>query len=173
MQMDLSFYTRWKTDMSENAKKPQGLYFEEFEVGLELETRGRTITEADIVNFAGLSGDYNPMHTDASFAVSTPFGQRVAHGLLGLSVASGLSYQMGFLEGTVLAFTGLDWRFREPIRIGDTIRVQVKVTKLRAMKAAGGGLVSFEVKVVNQDNKVNQKGEWAILVASKPEAVSE
>jgi 3-hydroxybutyryl-CoA dehydratase len=159
--------------MSDNAKKPQGLYFEEFEVGLELETRGRTITEADIVNFAGLSGDFNPMHTDAAYAATTPFGHRVAHGLLGLSVASGLSYQMGFLEGTVLAFTGLEWKFREPILIGDTIRVQVKITNLRAMKAAGGGFVSFEVKVLNQNNKVTQKGEWTVLVASKPEAASE
>jgi 3-hydroxybutyryl-CoA dehydratase len=159
--------------MSENAKKPQGLYFEEFEVGLELETRGRTITEADIVNFAGLSGDFNPMHTNAAFAASTPFGQRVAHGLLGLSVASGLSYQMGFLEGTVLAFTGLEWKFREPVVIGDTIRVQIKITKLRPMKAAGGGFVSFDVKVLNQNDKVTQKGEWTVLVASKPEAATE
>ena len=159
--------------MSDNAKKPQGLFFEEFEVGLELETRGRTITEADIVNFAGLSGDYNPMHTNAAFAASTPFGQRVAHGLLGLSVASGLSYQMGFLEGTVLAFTGLEWKFREPILIGDTIHVQVKITNLRAMKAAGGGFVSFEVQVLNQNDKVTQKGEWTVLVASKPEAPGE
>jgi 3-hydroxybutyryl-CoA dehydratase len=153
--------------MTENVKKQKGLYFEEFEVGLELETRGRTITETDIVSFAGVSGDFNPMHTDAAYAAGTPFGQRVAHGLLGLSIASGLSYQMGFLEGTVLAFTGLDWKFREPIFIGDTIRVQVKVTKLRAMRAAGGGFVTFEVKAVNQDNKVTQKGEWTVLVASK------
>ena len=155
--------------MSENVRKQKGLYFEEFEVGLELETRGRTITEADIVNFAGLSGDFNPMHTDAAFAASTPFGQRVAHGLLGLSVASGLAYQMGFLEGTVLAFTGLEWKFRDPVFIGDTIRVTVKITNLRAMKAAGGGFVSFEVKVLNQNDKVTQKGEWTVLVASKPE----
>jgi 3-hydroxybutyryl-CoA dehydratase len=154
--------------MTENVKKQKGLYFEEFEVGLELETRGRTITETDIVSFAGVSGDFNPMHTDAAYAAGTPFGQRVAHGLLGLSIASGLSYQMGFLEGTVLAFTGLDWKFREPILIGDTIRVQVKITKLRAMQAAGGGFVTFEVKVVNQNKKVTQKGEWTILVASKP-----
>ncbi|RPI98063.1 MAG: dehydratase [Chloroflexi bacterium] len=154
--------------MAEDIRKQKGLYFEEFEVGMELETRGRTITETDIVNFAGVSGDYNPMHTDAAYAATTPFQQRVAHGLLGLSVASGLSYQMGFLEGTVLAFTGLEWKFREPILIGDTIRVQVKITNLRAMKAAGGGFVSFDIKVLNQNNKVTQKGEWTVLVASRP-----
>lgn len=154
--------------MAETIKKLKGLYFEEFEVGQELETRGRTITESDIVGFAGLSGDFNPMHTDAAYAAGTQFGQRVAHGLLGLSIASGLSYQMGFLEGTVLAFTGLEWKFREPILIGDTVRVQVKITKLRAMQAAGGGFVTFDVKVVNQNDKVTQKGEWTILVASQP-----
>jgi len=155
--------------MAETPQTQQGLYFEEFEEGLELETRGRTITEADIVNFAGLSGDYNPMHTNATFAAGTPFGKRVAHGLLGLSVASGLSYQMGFLEGTVLAFTGLEMKFREPVFIGDTIRVRVKVAKRREMKAAGGGFVTFDVRVLNQDDKITQKGEWTILVASKPE----
>lgn len=150
-------------------RRLRGLYFEQFEEGMALETQGRTITEADIVAFAGLSGDYNPMHTDATYAAGTQFGQRVAHGLLGLSVASGLSYQLGFLDGTVLAFTALEWKFRAPMFIGDTIRVQVKVTKKREMKAAGGGFVSFDVQVVNQDGKLTQKGEWTILVASQPE----
>ncbi len=109
------------------------------------------------------------MHTNAAFAEGTPFGKRVAHGLLGLSVASGLSYQMGFLEGTVIAFTGLEMKFREPVFIGDTIRVKVKVSKRREMKAAGGGFVTFDVRVLNQDDKITQKGEWTILVASKPE----
>jgi len=156
--------------MAQNDKSRRGLYFEEFEIGLALETQGRTITEADIVHFAGVSGDFNPMHTNATYAAGTQFGKRVAHGLLGLSVASGLAYQMGFLEGTVLAFTGLEWKFRAPIFIGDTIRVQVEVTKVREMKAAGGGFISFDLKVVNQDNTVTQKGEWTILVASKPPA---
>jgi acyl dehydratase len=154
--------------MTQNAKKQQGLYFEEFEVGMELETRGRTITETDIVNFAGLSGDFNPMHTNAVFAEQTQFGKRVAHGLLGLSIASGLAYQLGFMEGTVIAFTGLEWKFRAPVFIGDTIRAAVKVTKLREMTAAGGGFVTFDIRLVNQDGAVTQKGEWTVLVASKP-----
>ncbi len=156
--------------MSENLNSRRGLYFEEFEVGMELETRGRTVTETDIVSFAGLSGDFNPMHTDETYASTTQFGKRVAHGLLGLSIASGLAYQLGFLEGTVIAFTALEWKFRAPIVIGDTIRVQVKITKLREMAAAGGGFVSFEVKVVNQNSAVTQKGEWTVLVASRPAA---
>jgi 3-hydroxybutyryl-CoA dehydratase len=155
--------------MSEPIQKQQGLYFEEFGVGLSLETRGRTITETDVVNFAGLSGDFNPMHTNAEYSKNTPFGKRVSHGLLGLSIASGLSYQMGFMEGTVLAFTGVEWKFRAPIFIGDTIRVQATVKKVRAMKAAGGGFVTLDVKVLNQDDEVTQKGEWTVLMASKPE----
>jgi 3-hydroxybutyryl-CoA dehydratase len=159
--------------MAQTNSYQRGLYFEDFQEGMELETRGRTVTEADVVHFAGLSGDFNPMHTDATYGATTQFGQRVAHGLLGLSIASGLSYQMGFLEGTVLAWTSLEWKFREPVFIGDTLRVKVKITKLRAMRAAGGGFVSFDVKVVNQNDKVTQKGEWTVLVASKPESEAE
>ena len=83
--------------------------------------------------------------------------------------ASGLAYQMGFLDGTVIAFTSLEWKFRAPVFIGDTLRVQVKVTSRREMKQAGGGFVTFDVKIVNQDGTVTQKGEWTVLVASKPQ----
>ncbi len=155
--------------MTEQLRAQRGLYFEEFSEGMELETRGRTISESDIVNFAGLSGDFNPMHVDETYAQTTQFGRRVAHGLLGLSIASGLAYQMGFLDGTVIAFTGLEWKFRAPVFIGDTVRVQVKVVRLREMRQAGGGFVTFDVKLVNQNGTVTQKGEWTILVASKPE----
>jgi acyl dehydratase len=154
--------------MTENVRKQKGLYFEEFEVGMELETRGRTITETDIVNFAGLSGDFNPMHTDAAYAATTPFGQRVAHGLLGLSVASGLSYQMGFLEGTVLAFRSLEWKFSKPVLIGDTIRARVKIVELRELKRLGGGEVTFEILVLNQKDEIAHKGTWTVLVAGRP-----
>ena len=81
-----------------------GLYFEEFSVGQKIVTVGRTMTESDIVNFAGMSGDYNQIHTDEHFSKSTPFGKRVAHGLLALSIASGLAMRTGVLEGTVMAF---------------------------------------------------------------------
>ena len=154
--------------MADNVHRMQGLYFEEFEEGMALETRGRTITEADVVAFAGLSGDYNPMHTDDEYAKTTHFGARVSHGLLGLSIASGLSYQLGFMEGTVLAFTALEWKMRAPIYINETIRVQATVKKLREMKSAGGGFVTLDVKVLKQDDSVAQKGEWTVLIASRP-----
>ena len=147
-----------------------GYYFEEMEEKAKFTTRGRTITEADIVHFAGLSGDYNPLHTDAVFAAQSHFGQRVAHGALIFSIASGLAYSTGFMDGTVMAFTASDWKFGAPVMIGDTIRVEVTVGKKREAKAAGGGFVTFEVKVLNQADTTVQKGTWTVLVASQPEA---
>ena len=147
--------------------QPRGMYFEEFTAGTEVVTQGRTITEADIVNFAGLSGDYNTIHTDAEYAKTTPFGERIAHGLLGLSVATGLAAQMGFIEGTVIAFTGLEWKFKGAIKIGDTIHLVTKVTKTKAMKAAGGGFVVFDARVLNQRGETVQQGEWTLLMKSK------
>jgi len=148
---------------------PRGLYFEDYTPGQELTTPGRTMTEADIVAFAGLSGDFNPLHTDAEFARETAYGERIAHGLLGLAVASGLAAQAGFIEGTVLAFTGLDWRFKGPIRIGDTIHVRARVHRLRPMPSVGGGMVILEVSVLNQQDQVVQEGSWSLLVKSRPE----
>jgi acyl dehydratase len=147
--------------------RPRGLYFEEFKPDTEVVTAGRTITEADIVSFAGLSGDYTTIHTDAEYAKSTPFGERIAHGMLGLSVATGLATQFGLIEGTVIAFTGLNWKFKGPIKIGDTIHATVKVKQTKAMSAAGGGFVIFDVQVNNQRGETVQQGEWSMLVKSK------
>src|SRR3990172_4913854 len=95
-----------------------GLYFEEFEEGYNVVSPGRTITEHDVCAFAGLSGDYNQLHTDAEFCSGTAFGERIAHGMLGLSAATGLAARLGFLDGTALAFLALDWKFRGPILLG-------------------------------------------------------
>lgn len=149
--------------------RPRGYYFEEFSVGQEMESPGRTVTEADIVLFAGLSGDYNQLHTDAVYAEGTQYGRRIAHGLLGLSIASGLAARAGFIEGTALAFLGLDWRFKAPIHIGDTVSLVARVTRTRPMRSAGGGLVVFDVRLVNQDGRVTQQGEWSMLMCSRPE----
>ena len=100
---------------------PRGRYFEEFQVGDVVVSAGRTITEADIVAFAGLSGDYTQIHTDAEFSRQGMFGQRVAHGLLLLSIASGLTARLGLIEGTALAFRELTWKFSLPLFIGDSI----------------------------------------------------
>jgi acyl dehydratase len=143
------------------------MYFEEFEVGTEVVSPGRTVTETDIVTFAGLSGDYNPLHTDAEFAKGTLFGRRIAHGLLVLSIASGLADRLGFIEGTAMAFRELTWKFSQPVFIGDTLRVKARCKELKPMPRLGGGLVIFEVSMVNQEDRIVQKGQWQVLVANK------
>jgi acyl dehydratase len=144
----------------------RGLHFEEFEVGAAYTSPGRTVTETDVVAFAALSGDYNQLHTDAEFAKSTFFGARIAHGLLGLSVASGLGSRMGFLEGTALAFLSLTWKFSKPIFIGDTIALQAKVAKKRAVSSEAG-IVVFDCALLNQRDEVTQQGEWMVMVKRK------
>ena len=146
---------------------PRGLYFEDMEVGQSFTTARRTVTEADIVNFAGVSGDYNPLHMDAVLAAETQFGERIAHGLLGLSMASGQAFALGFLEGTIIAWTEISWKFRAPIFIGDTIHAETVVKKLREMPAVGGGFVTIDVKVVNQKGETTQKGSWTVIVRSR------
>lgn len=147
--------------------RARGMYFEEFVLGQEILSPARTVTETDVVQFAGLSGDYNVLHTDAEFAKSTPYGQRIAHGLLGLSLASGLAARAGFIEGTAQAFMGLNWKFKAPIFLGDTIRLLTKVSRLRPMPSMGGGLVVFELTVLNQRDETAQEGEWTLLVKSR------
>lgn len=146
----------------------RGLYFEEFEVGQRIISTGRTVTENDIVTFAGLSGDYNQIHTDSEFSKNTPFGQRVAHGLLGISIASGLAMRTGVLEGTVLAFREInEWKFSKPIFIGDTIHVVLEIKEVKALPRLGGGTVIIQLSVKNQHDETTMKGSWTVLVASK------
>lgn len=148
----------------------RGRYFEEIVVGEEIESAPRTITEADIMAFAELSGDMNPLHVDPDYARTTIFGERIAHGLLGLSVASGLAWQTGLMQGTAEAFIGMDWKFRAPIRIGDTIRVRMVATQKREMPHLKGGFVTISAVLLNQRDEVVQKGSWTVLVRSRPSA---
>lgn len=149
---------------------PRGMYFEEFEIGTEVVSPGRTITETDVVTFAGLSGDYTQLHTDEEFAKGTLFGRRIAHGALVLSIATGLAARLGFIEGTALAFRELTWKYSQPVYLGDTIHLKARCKELKPMPRLGGGLVVFEAFVINQEGKIVQKGEWHILVASKETA---
>ena len=148
----------------------KGMWFEEFEVGQQIITPGRTITESDIVSFAGVSGDYNQIHTNAEFSQSTPFGQRVAHGLLGLSIASGLAMRTGVLEGTVIAFREINnWKFTNPVFIGDTIHAELNIMETKPIPRLKGGSLIIEIVVKNQRDEVTMKGAWTALVASQPE----
>jgi 3-hydroxybutyryl-CoA dehydratase len=147
----------------------RGQYFEEFEIGQKVTTAGRTISESDIFAFAGLSGDYNQIHTDAEFSKEAGFGQRVAHGLLGLSVASGLIMRSGVLEGTVMAFREINnWKFVNPIFIGDTIHVETEVVETKALPRIGGGSVVIKLDVKKQNDETVMRGTWTALIMSKP-----
>ena len=146
-----------------------GLYFEEFSVGQTVKTLSRTIGEDAINTFAGLTGDYNQIHTDAEFAKGTPFGQRIAHGLLGLSIATGLIMRTGMLEGTVIAFREIqEWKFVKPTFIGDTVHAVLTVTETKALPRIGGGALISQVELRNQKDETLQKVVLNLLVISKP-----
>lgn len=142
----------------------ESFYFEDFEEGREFMTRSRTITEADVVAFAGLSGDFNPLHTDEEFASKTMFGTRIAHGLLGLSIASGLINQMGIGEKTVMAFLGMTWNFKGALKFGDTITVHQRVAEKRETSKPDRGILRMAVSVINQNGEVVQEGEHTLMI---------
>jgi len=146
-----------------------GMYFEEFSVGKKIVTEDRIVTSDDIMKFANLTGDNNRIHTDEEFSKAGPFGKRVAHGLLGLSIASGLAWQTGILDGTVIAFREVnEWKFVKPIFIGDKVRAELNVAETKALPRIGGGSVMLEVELKNEKDEVCMKGSWNILVLSKP-----
>jgi 3-hydroxybutyryl-CoA dehydratase len=146
-------------------------YFDDVEVGQEWESLGRTITQADIVNFAGLSGDFNPIHTDHEFAKTTPFRQPIAHGLLTFAVSSGLGLM--FPPMRTLAFTAIrEWHFREPVFIGDTIHVRVKVDAKEERARGRRGLITWRRQILNQDGKVVQEGLTETMVEGRRSASS-
>jgi 3-hydroxybutyryl-CoA dehydratase len=146
-----------------------GIYFEEFSVGQKVVTEKRTMTENDIMTFAALSGDNNRIHTDPEFSKTTVFGRQVAHGLLGLAVASGLAWETGILDGTVIAFREInEWKFVKPVFIGDTIFVELVVRETKALPRIGGGSVTITLEVKNQNEEVCHRGVWTVLMMSKP-----
>ena len=139
-------------------------YFEDIRVGDQYVSPGRTVTEADIVAFAGLSGDYNILHTDAEYMRTSIFGERIAHGLLGLALQSGLGTRAMARPFATLAFLGLRWRFKAPIKIGDTIKVRLEVTDKRETSKPDRGIVVIQRSVLNQRGEVVQEGDTDIMV---------
>jgi len=146
---------------------PLRRWFEEIDVGEESESPGRTVTEADIVIFAGLSGDYNVLHTDAEFMKSSSFGERIAHGLLGLAIQSGLFTRAAIPYATLGGGT-LRWKFKGPIKIGDTIRVRARVTAKEDAPKVDRGLVTVQRQVLNQRDEIVQEGETDLVVQRRP-----
>jgi len=136
------------------------MYFEDFEVGMELVTPRRTITLTDIVNFASLSGDFNAPHCDHEFCKSQPYGEPIAHGPLVWAVAGGLSYASGINDGTIVAMLGVDaWRIHLPVKHGDTIHVVQRVASKRETSKPDKGIVEFEREIRNQRDEVVQSAK--------------
>lgn len=147
----------------------RGMYWEEWELGAEFESPARTVTEADIVHFAGISGDYNPLHIDEEFAKKTQFGTRIAHGPLVYAISAGLLFQLHLYDDTLIAFLGFDsLKFTKPVKAGDTIRAKIKVLEKRETKDPGRGVMKRELLVTNQRGEVVQEGIQAFLLKRKP-----
>jgi acyl dehydratase len=142
------------------------LYFDDVAIGQEWESPGRTLTEADIVNFAGLSGDFNPIHMDHEFAKSTPFRRPIAHGLLGIALGSGLGINSPPMR-TLAFMTIKEWHFREPIFVGDTIRIRSKVLEKEARSRGRRGVITWQRQIVNQEGRVVQEGATVTMVEGR------
>jgi acyl dehydratase len=142
----------------------RGLVFEEFVVGDVHRSKGRTVTEADIVAFAGLSGDFNPLHTDEEYAQGTPFRGRIAHGMLVQSIATGLANQTLVFDGTTAAVMEMVLRFRNPARAGDTLAIALTVSAKEAEPGPKRGWVRFATAITNQRAEVVCEGEWLLLM---------
>lgn len=150
----------------------QHLFFDDVEVGQEWTSLGRTLTESDIVNFAGLSGDFNPIHIDHEFAKTTPFRRPIAHGLLIWSISSGLGLHAPPMR-TVAFLSVREWHFREPVFVGDTIRMRSKVLEKEARSRGRRGVIAWGRQVVNQIGKVVQEGVTLTIVQGRASARDE
>jgi acyl dehydratase len=144
----------------------RGIYFDEFIPGQVYTTPTRTITETDVVLFAAMSGDMNELHTSETFAHDNAFGNRLAHGLLGLSISHGLMFRLGLFDGTGIAFLNVEsWKFTAPIFIGDTVKAVVIVQDKTASRSKQDrGIIKFLVQVVNQSGDTVQEGIQTIMI---------
>lgn len=146
----------------------KGKYFEEFAVGDIHETARRTVTEADVVTFAGVSGDFNPLHTDEIFGQqNTPFKTRIAHGMLVVSIATGLANQLGIFEGTSLALLSMTIKYTGAVMFGDTVRLVLKVTDKKESSKPDRGVVTFDCSVLNQRDEKVVETQWVVMLKRK------
>ena len=144
--------------------EPRGLYFEDFEEGMQLTTPARTITSTDIVNFCCLTGDFNEVHSNYEYARTTPFGEVIAHGPMVYGIAGGLQYASGINDGTLLALLGIDkWRLKAPVKHGDTVRMVQTVLSTRRTSKPDRGVVTLKREILNQRDEVVQEMEATIL----------
>lgn len=145
----------------------RGLTYDEFEIGTSYTSQARTVTEADVVNFAGLSGDFNPLHTDAEFGKTAPSGGRIAHGVLILAMATGMANWMGIFEGTTLALMEQVTRYKGAVKFGDTVHLEMQVAEKKLTSKPDRGVVKFATRVCNQRDELVIDGEWTLLMKTK------
>lgn len=147
-----------------------GLYFEDLHIGDVFVSSGRTVTETDVVGFAGISGDFNPIHVNTVSAAEGRYARRVAHGLLGMSIATGLLDRMAIFHSSMIAMLSVsDWSFRAPIFIGDTIRLELSIVSTRLTKRGNSGIVVRRLRILNQDDTIVQEGTITVMVACRPD----
>jgi acyl dehydratase len=145
-----------------------GLFVEDFQVGQKITTRGRTIGEGDVHLFAGLVGDFTPIHVDEEYSSKTRFGSRIAHGTLVMSMAIGQFSQMGVLDEGVIALLGLDFQFKGVVKLGDTITAHVTIKEARLSKSQkGAGVVAFAFDIVNQRGETVETGVMTVLMKAR------
>ncbi len=141
-----------------------GWYLEDFEIGTTYKSIARTITECDVVNFAGLSGDFNPLHMDDEYGRNVSiFKKRVAHGMLGPVLMTGMSNQTGMFEGTTIAFLDLSIKYPAPLEIGDTVHLEMTPTEARHTSKPGRGILKLDANLVNQEGKVITECKWTLM----------
>ncbi len=147
------------------AYEPKGRYWDDFKVGETFETAARTVEAGDVSLFAGLSGDFNPLHLNEEFAKTTPFGGRVAHGILTLAISNGHQNQLGIFEGTTVALLGIDRiRFTGPVRLGDTVHTAMTIKETKPSSKPDRGVVTYEVAVKNQKGETVMHCEQSVLM---------
>ncbi|HLF40756.1 MAG TPA: MaoC/PaaZ C-terminal domain-containing protein [Acidimicrobiia bacterium] len=143
------------------------LFLEDLAEGQVYESAGRTITEADVVAFAGVSGDWNQIHTNAEYARETPYGQRVVYGLLTLSVMTGLLDRTGLFSGTTIAMLGIEWKFAAPVFIGDTLSFRLTIQGVRRTRAGDRGVVQRSFELLNQRGEIVGQGRLDAMVRAR------
>ena len=148
--------------------QPPRIYFEDMDLGEEFTSPGRTVTEADVVNYAAFSGDWNQFHVNEEFAKKSVFGQRVAHGPLGVAIQPSMTLRTAFGFAEIVAMLGMAWRFVGPIRIGDTLWIWSKVVEKRETKKPDRGIVVFKRHLFNQRQEVVQEGEVTFMIGRRP-----
>ena len=142
----------------------RGLTFDQFNLGDTFVSQARTVTEADVVNFAGLSGDFNPLHTDEEFSKTTPFGARIAHGMLIAAMATGLANWTGVFEGTTIALMEQVIQYKGAVKFGDTVHLELKVAEKKETSKPDRGVIVVETKVCNQESKAVIEGKWTLMM---------